>query len=78
MKMMMSRPYTTTGMSLRNNGQVDGYVKPGEPLRSPLPLPAKKERVRDDFPLQGKAEDEFDIAEVTQKDMEAFEKKATE
>ena len=78
MKMTMSRPYTITGMSRRNDSQVSEYVKPGEPLRSPLPLPVRKERVKDDFPLPGDAADEFDIAEVTEKDMEAFDKKAAE
>ena len=74
----MSRLYTITGMSRRNDSQVSEYVKPGEPLRSPMPLPVRKERSKEDFPLPGDAADEFDIAEITEKDMEAFEMKAAE
>ena len=33
----------------------------GEPIASPLPLPVKKPRQKEDFPLAGSEKDEFDI-----------------
>lgn len=47
-------------------------VKPGDPIASPLPLPVRKERIREEFPLSGSPEDEFDI-EISDEDISSFD-----
>ena len=44
----------------------------GEPIASPLPMPVKKPRQKEDFPLAGSDTDEFDI-DITENDIRDFD-----
>ncbi len=74
MRMMTCRPYIITGMSPKNDKAAmnSAGIKPGDPIASPLPLPVRRERVREEFPLEGSPEDEFDI-EISDEDISSFE-----
>ncbi len=72
--MTTCRPYIITGMSPRNDPEEmkEEGIRPGEPIASPLPLPVRRERAREEFPHEGHPEDEFDI-EISDEDISMFE-----